>query len=218
MDHTHNLDIKANFSNFKNGLIERINNKYVSTNESLEAIEKIKPVKMNQAIESNIFCKEILPIMWNAIPPQNEKDYCSEKQTIFVKIGCNPKCNKELKVRSYFHGNIRGNCIKGGFLQSEFDKINIVNINLVIKEVASREVFEETGIKLIFIDENICVLSVYDNEITCQYYINTNINKHYVTIQLTCPDYELLKQIFIDNLDQQKKFMENSGEISGLIL
>ena len=48
--------------------------------------------------------------------------------------------------------------------------------------------------------------------------INTNVNKHNVTIQLTCLDYELLKQIFIDNLEEQKKFMENSGEISGLIL
>ena len=123
----------------------------------------------------------------------------------------------ELKVRSYFHGNLKGNPIKGCFLQSEINNA-INNINNAIKEAACREVLEESNIKLLFVDDNSCSLNIYDNIIVANYEIITNNDKHTMTIKLTSDNYKLLKQIFNNNLEKHKTFMENTGEISGLIL
>jgi len=46
----------------------------------------------------------------------------------------------------------------------------------------------------------------------------SNDNKHNITINLSSNNYELLKKCFNDNLEQHRTFMENTGEISGLIL
>jgi hypothetical protein len=209
------LEIKSDFDKFKIGLTNRIINNYEHTNERNLVIDKIKDIKLEQAIKNNIICKEIFPILWDATPPQNEKNYCYNSQTIFVRIMCND--NEELKVRSYFHGNLKGNSIKGCFLQSEInDAIN--NIDNAIKEAARREVLEESNIILLFIDDNSCSLNIYDNIIVANYKIITNNNKHIMTIRLTLDNYELLKECFTNNLEKHKTFMENTGEISGLIL
>lgn len=208
------LEIKSDFNKFKVGLVNRIINNYENTIERQQAIDKIKDIKLEQAIKNNIICKEIFPILWDASPPQNEKNYCYNSQTIFVRIIC---ANNELRVRSYFHGNLKGNPIKGCFLQSEINNA-INNINNAIKEAACREVLEESNIKLLFIDDNLCSLEIYDNIIIANYSIITNNDKHTMTIKLTSDNYKLLQQTFNDNLEKHKTFMENTGEISGLIL
>jgi hypothetical protein len=157
-----------------------------------------------------------LPILWNATPPQNEKDYCYNSQTVYVRIMCG--YNKELKVKCYFHGGFRGNPIKGNLFQSEMDKITSKNMIDIIKEAASREVLEETNIKLNFIDNAVCSLNIYDNNIIGNYDVISNNNKHNITINLSSTNYELLKKGFNDNLEEHQKFMENTGEISGIIL
>ena len=210
------LEIISNFDKFKIGLVNRIINNYENTHERQEAIDKISDVRIVQAIKQNAFCKDILPILWDAIPQQNEKDYCHTSQTVYVRIISG--FNKELRVRSYFHGNLKGNPIKGRLLQSEVDKINSDNIINVIKEASSREVLEESNIKLEFVDDNICLLNLYDTIIDCNYEIISNDTKHYVTIHLSSNNFELLKNCFNDNLEQHRTFMENTGEISGLIL
>jgi len=224
------LEIKSNFNKFKIGLTNRILNNYEDTTERQQAIDKIKDIRLEQAINNNIICKEIFPILWDATPPQNEKNYCYKSQTIFVRIMCENSGNNtnnsgnntnntkdELKVRSYFHGNLKGNPIKGCFLQSEINNA-INNINNAIKEAACREVLEESNIKLLFVDDNSCSLNIYDNIIVANYEIITNNDKHTMTIKLTSDNYKLLKQIFNNNLEKHKTFMENTGEISGLIL
>jgi hypothetical protein len=210
------LEIKADFNKFKIGLTNRIINNYEDTNERTLVIDKIKDIKLEQAVKNNIICKEIFPILWDATPPQNEKNYCYKSQTIYVRIICNDT-NEELKVRSYFHGNLKGNPIKGCFLQTEItDAVN--NINNAIKDAACREVLEESNIKLFFIDDNSCSLDIYDNIIVANYQIITNNDKHTMTINLSSDNYKLLKQTFNNNLKKHKTFMENTGEISGLIL
>jgi hypothetical protein len=210
------LEIKSDFNKFKIGLTNRIINNYEDTNERNLVIDKIKDIKLEQAVKNNIICKEIFPILWDATPPQNEKNYCYKSQTIYVRIICNDT-NDELKVRSYFHGNLKGNPIKGCFLQTEInDAVN--NVNNAIKDAACREVLEESNIKLLFIDDNSCSLDIYDNIIIANYQIITNNDKHTMTINLSSDNYKLLKQIFNNNLEKHKTFMENTGEISGLIL
>jgi len=208
------LEIKSDFNKFKIGLVNRIINNYEDTTERQQAIDKITDIRLEQAINNNIICKEIFPILWDATPPQNEKNYCYKSQTIFVRIIC---AKDELKVRSYFHGNLKGNPIKGCFLQSEINNA-INNINNAIKEAACREVLEESNIKLLFIDDNLCSLDIYDNIIIANYEIITNNDKHTMTIKLTSDNYKLLKECFNNNLEKHKTFMENTGEISGLIL
>lgn len=210
------LEITSDFDKFKIGLVNRIINNYENTYEQQQAINKISDIRIVQAIKQNAFCKDILPILWDATPQQNEKDYCHTSQIVYVRIISG--YNKELRVRSYFHGNIKGNPIKGRLLKSEVDKINSDNIINVIKEASSREVLEESNIKLDFIDDNICLLNLYDNIIDCNYEIISNDNKHNITINLSSNNYELLKKCFNDNLEQHRTFMENTGEISGLIL
>ena len=217
------LEIKSDFNKFKIGLVNRIINNYEDTNERTLVIKKIKDIKLEQAVKDNIICKEIFLILWDATPPQNEKNYCYKSQTIYVRIMCENSGNNtnntkdELKVRSYFHGNLKGNPIKGCFLQSEInDAVN--NINNAIKDAACREVLEESNIKLLFIDDNSCSLDIYDNIIIANYKIITNNDKHTMTINLSSDNYKLLKQIFNNNLEKHKTFMENTGEISGLIL
>lgn len=210
------LEIKAEFNKFKIGLTNRIMNNYENTYERILVINKIKDITLEEAVKDNIICKEIFPILWDAKPPQNEKNYCYKSQTIYVRIICNDT-NEELKVRSYFHGNLKGNPIKGCFLQSEInDAIN--NIDNAIKDAACREVLEESNIKLLFIDDNSCSLEIYDNIIIANYQIITNNDKHTMTINLSSDNYKLLKQTFNNNLKKHKTFMENTGEISGLIL
>jgi hypothetical protein len=43
-------------------------------------------------------------------------------------------------------------------------------------------------------------------------------NKHNINIVLSSKNYTLLKNSFYENLEEHKIFMENTGEISGLIL
>jgi hypothetical protein len=213
------FEITCDFDKFKNGLVNRIMNNYHDTCERQQVINKIPNVTMEQAIHDNAFCKEIFPILWNASPPQNEKDYCYNSKTVCVYIfekGCG--YNRLLRVKSYFHGNIRGNPIKGKMLQSEVDKIENNNIEDIIKESASRKVLEETNINLVFIDDYNCSLSLYNNIIIGKYEITNDYNKHHMVIQLSTNNYELLKEYFHDNLEEHKKFMENTGEISGLLL
>ena len=234
-NHTPCIDIRADFDNFKNGFIERLVTKYRDTEERQLVINKIPDINIGQALKNNIFCKEMLPILWYASPPQNEYDYCPNTHSIFVRIMCETRCNKELKVRSYFYGNIRGNSIKGGFLQSELDKIYTHGLRPIIKEAAIREVFEESGIKLTFKKQEsaanetddangYCSLFVYNREFNCDYFIRENIMdkygefKHHVTIKLACSDYDDLKKTVYDNHLLQKAFMEKTGEISGIIL
>ena len=216
---TPQLEITSDFENFKIGFINRIINNYEDTYERQRAIDKIPSVTIEQAIHNNAFCKEILPILWDATPPQNEKDYCCNSKTVLVYIfekGCG--YNRLLRVKSYFHGNIRGNPIKGKMLKSEVDKIRNDNIEDVVKESASREVLEEANIKLDFVDDYNCSLSLYNNIIIGYYEITNDYNKHHIVIQLSTNNYELLKKCFRDNLEEHKKFMENTGEISGLLL
>jgi hypothetical protein len=216
MNTKYHLEINSDFEKFKIGLINRIINNYEDTFERQHSIDKISDVTIIQAIKQNVFCKEILPILWDATPPQNEKDYCHTSQIAYVRIIGG--FNKELRVRSYFHGNIKGNPIKGRLLQSEVVKITSDNIIDIIKESASREVLEESNIKLDFIDNNICSLHIYDNNIIGNYEMISNDSKHNVTIYLSSTNYELLKKSFNDNLEEHQKFMENTGEISGLVL
>jgi len=216
------LEITSNFEQFKIGFINRLINNYEDTNERQLAIDKIPDVTIEQAIRRNAFCKEILPILWDAVPPQNEKDYCYNSHTVYVRIlDAGSRYNKELKVKCYFHGGIRGNPIKGHLLQSEMEKITANNIVDVVKEAAIREVVEETNIKLEFSEDTLftlCSLNLYNNYIMGNYEIHIGDNKHTVTIALSSNDYALLKKCFQDNLEEHKTFMENTGEISGLIL
>lgn len=221
MNHTTNtsqLEISSEFEKFKIGLAKRIINNYENTPERQRSLIKLRDITIVRAIKQNALCKEVLPILWDASPPQNEKDYCYNSQTVYVRIIGG--YNKELKVRCYFHGSIKGNPIKGNFIQSEVDKITADNIIDVVKEAASREVFEESNIKLEFIDVNGCLLNIYDNNIIGNYSIvigNEN-NRHTLTINLSSNNYELLKNCFNDNYEIHKAFMENTGEISGIIL
>jgi len=210
------LVIRSDFDKFKIGLINRILNNYENTDERQQAIDKIPEVTIEKAIKDNAFCKEILPILWDATPPQNEKDYCYNSQTVNVRIFGG--YNKELRVKCYFHGGIKGNPIKGHLLQSEIDKITADNILTVIKEAASREVLEESNMQLEFINENICSFHLYNNVVIGNYEIITNNDKHNVIIRLSSNNYEALKKSFLDNLEEHKTFMENTGEISGFIL
>jgi hypothetical protein len=209
------FEISSDFDNFKIGLINRIINNYEDTIERQHAIDKIQDVTIDQAIKHNAFCKEVFPILWNATPPQNEKDYCHTSQSVYVRI--TGGYNKELKVKCYFHGNNIGNPIKGHLFKSEIDKITPETIIDVIKEAASREVLEESNIKLDFIDDTICSLNIYDNNIVGNYEIISNEVKHNITIYLSSIRYELLKKSFNENLEEHQQFMENTGEISGLI-
>lgn len=219
MNNTTQLEITSDFEQFKIGLVNRIINNYEDTVERQQAIDKIPDITIEQAINRNAFCKECLPILWNAKPPQNEKDYCYNSQTVYVRIlDADSRYNKELKVKCYFHGGVRGNPIKGNLFQSEMDKITSKNIIDIIKEAASREVLEETNIKLNFIDHAVCSLNIYDNNIIGNYDVISNNNKHNITIYLSSKNYELLKKSFNDNLEEHQKFMENTGEISGIIL
>ena len=219
MNNTYQLEIMSDFDKFKIGFISRLINNYGNTPERQRAIDRIPDVTIMQAIRHNAFCKEILPILWEATPPQNEKDYCYNSQTVYVRIfGVGGRYNKELKVRCYFHGGVKGNPIKGNLLQSEIDKINADNIIDVVKETAAREVIEESNIKLEFIDDNICSLNIYNNNIIGNYEVIIGNNKHNVNINLSHDNYELLKKCFSDNFEEHKQFMENTGEISGLIL
>ena len=70
------LEISSDFDKFKLGLVNRIIHNYEDTVERQQAIDKIPDITIEQAIKRNAFCKEILPILWDATPPQNEKDYC----------------------------------------------------------------------------------------------------------------------------------------------
>ncbi len=213
------LEITSNFEQFKIGFINRLVNNYEDTSERQLAIDKTPDVTIEQAIRRNAFCKEILPILWDAVPPQNEKDYCYNSYTVYVRIlDAGSRQNKELKVKCYFHGGIRGNPIKGHILQSEMDKINADNIVDVVKEAAIREVVEETNIKLEFIDHETCSLNLYNNIIMGNYEVVIGYNKHNINIVLSSNNYTLLKECFQNNLEEHKTFMENTGEISGLVL
>ena len=207
------LEITADFDNFKNGLVNRILNNYEDTVERQQAIDKIADITLPQVIKNNSFCKEVLPILWDANPPQNERDYCNDSPSVYIRIIGG--FNKELKVRSYFHGNSKGNQIKGRLLQSEVDKITDDNRIDVIKESAAREVIEESNIQLEFINDNLCILNIYNNVINGTYEI---VNNNKINITLSPNSYELLKQSFYDNFEEHKTFMENTGEISGIIL
>ena len=228
MNTENQLEITADFEQFKIGFINRLINNYEDTLERQLAIDKTPDVTIEQAIRRNAFCKEILPILWDAVPPQNEKDYCYNSHTVYVRIldassryNKDSRYNKELKVKCYFHGGFRGNPIKGHLLQSEMDKITANNIIDVVKEAAIREVFEETNIKLEFVEDTLfalCSLNLYNNNILCKYEILIGDNKHHITIELSSNEYALLKKSFQDNLEEHQKFMENTGEISGLIL
>ena len=225
MNTENQLEITADFEQFKIGFINRLINNYEDTLERQLAIDKTPDVTIEQAIRRNAFCKEILPILWDAVPPQNEKDYCYNSQTVYVRIlDAGSRYNKELKelkVKCYFHGGFRGNPIKGHLLQSEMDKITANNIVDVVKEAAIREVFEETNIKLEFVEDTLfalCSLNLYNNNILCKYEVLIGDNKHHITIELSSNEYALLKKSFQDNLEEHQKFMENTGEISGLIL
>ena len=212
------IEIRSGFEQFKVGLTNRITNNYQDTNERKLVIDLIPNVSFEQATKRNAFCQDILPILWDA--SQDEKDYCHNSQTIFARISGG--FNKELRVRSYFYGSGAGNVIKGSFLQSEIDKITSNNDNIVdvVKECAQREVFEETNIKIEFIDDLVCSLNIYNIIITGHYKIRTgkHIYKHNVNIHLTSSNYKLLQKCFYDNLEEHKIFMENTGEISALIV
>lgn len=213
------LEITSDFEKFKIGFSNRLLRNYEDTPEREKAVTKISDVTIEQAIKRNAFCKEILPILWDADPPQNEKDYCYNSQTVYVRIiDADSRNNKELKVKCYFHGGVRGNPIKGHLFQSEVDKITGDNIIDVIKETGAREVMEETNIKLEFIDDVTCCLNVYNNNIMGKYDIIIGNNKHNINIVLSSKNYTLLKNSFYENLEEHKIFMENTGEISGLIL
>jgi 8-oxo-dGTP pyrophosphatase MutT (NUDIX family) len=213
------LEITSNFEQFKIGFINRLINNYEDTIERQLAIDKTPDLIIEQAIRRNAFCKEILPILWDAVPSQNEKDYCYNSHTVYVRIlDAGSRYNKELKVKCYFHGGIRGNPIKGHLFKSEMEKITTDSIIDVIKEAAIREVVEETNIKLEFIDHIVCSLNLYNNTIMGNYEIVIGDNKHTVTITLSSNNYALLKRSFQDNLEVHTAFMENTGEISGLIL
>ena len=113
---------------------------------------------------------------------------------------------------------MRGNPIKGHLLQSEIDKITADNIHTVVKEAASREVLEESNMKLEFINDNVCSFDVYNTIIIGNYEIISNNDKHSVSIRLSSNNYEALKKCFADNLEEHQRFMENTGEISGFVL
>ena len=213
------LELTSNFEQFKIGFINRLVNNYEDTSERQLAIDKTPDVTIDQAIRRNAFCKEILPILWDAMPSQNEKDYCYNSYTVYVRIlDAGSRYNKELKVKCYFHGGVKGNPIKGHLLQSEMDKINADNIVDVVKEAAIREVVEETNIKLEFIDHDTCLLNLYNNIIMGNYEVVIGYNKHNINITLSSNNYTLLKECFQNNLEEHKTFMENTGEISGLVL
>ena len=127
MNNNFNLVIIPDFDKFKIGLIKRILNNYQETNERQQAIDMIPDITILQANNLNSFCKIVLPILWDA--EQDEKDYCKDSQMVYVRILGG--FNKELRVRSYYHGNTQGNPIKGRFLQSEFDKITSNNENII---------------------------------------------------------------------------------------
>ena len=210
------LEITSDFDKFKIGLVNRITKNYENTIERQLVIDKIPNVTIMQAIKHNAFCKEILPILWDAKPPQDEKDYCYNSQTVCINIIS--EYNKELRVKSYFHGNIKGNPIKGQFLQSEINKITSDNIIDIVKETAIREIQEESNIKLIFSDNVMCLLNLYNTKIIGNYKIIIDNKKHNIIIKLSNKNYKLLKKCFYDNLEEHKTFMENTGEISALIL
>ena len=216
--HTPHLEISANFYNFKVGLMNRLTNNYNESEEQKFAIESIGPITYNLARQTNAFCTKILPILWNANPPQNEKDYSSEIQRVIINICCSCNHNKQLKVKSYFYSRPYGNPIKGSMHQSEINRIQTDGLNNIIKETAIRETFEEVGIKLKFVNDTICSLSLYDQEFNGSYNIINSDTKHSVNINLSCQIYDLIKNIVSINIDQMKSYIENTGEISGILL
>jgi len=190
------LEITSDFEQFKIGFINRLINNYEDTIERQLAIDKTPDVTIDQAIRRNAFCKEILPILWDAVPSQNEKDYCYDSHTVYVHIlNVGSRYKKELKVKCYFHGGVRGNPIKGHLLQSEMEKITANSIIDVIKEAAIREVVEETNIRLDFIDHTMCSLKLYDNIIMGNYEVVIGNTKHYINIALLSNNYTLLQGI-----------------------
>ena len=69
-----------------------------------------------------------------------------------------------------------------------------------------------------FIDDRTCSLSIYDIMIMGNYEHSFDGVKHIVTIKLSSNNYEILKKCLHDNLEDYKTFMENTGEVSGIIL
>jgi len=220
------LDIRCNFTNFKYGLIQRLVDNYEDTEERQQAINKIVNSRLYQAINFNYFCADVLPVLWHASPPQNEKFYCPDAHSVSVRIMC-ANCDdaKELKVRSYFYGNLKGSAIKGAMNIDEFNSIEKDGIDNVIKKTAAREVFEEVGFQLTFNpDDDNCNISLFDTDIDCKYsmeiFIPNKFNaiKHCITIKMACRKYDAMKNIMAMNYFKQKKFLENTGEISGIVL
>ena len=209
------LEIRSNFDNFKVGLVNRVINNYKDTDERQQVIHLISDVTFEQASNKNAFCQDVLPILWDA--KQDESDFCHNSQMVYTHI--RGGFNKELKVRSYFYGNIKGNPIKGNFNQHEVNKMSSDNENLVeiIKECGSREVLEESNIKLEFIDDHVCSLNIYNTIILGEYTIISG-KKHNININISSTNYKVLQICFYNNLEEHKTFMENTGEISGLIV
>jgi hypothetical protein len=221
--HLKSVDIRCNFTKFKYGLIQRLVDNYEDTIERQQAINSIVNARLYQSINFNYFCNDVLPILWKADPPQNEKKYCYNAPSVIVRIMCNCN-NKELKVRSYFYGNLKGSPIKGSMNIDEYNNIETLGLNTVIKRTAIREVAEEVGFNLEFIDDEMCKICLYDTSVNGSYKIDKyTVNKfdgtkHMVLITLDCNSYDTLKNTISMNYYDQKKFLENTGEISGIVL
>jgi len=221
---TDNLDIRCNFTNFKYGLIQRLVDNYDDTAERQQAINKIVNSRLYQAINFNYFCTDVMPILWYASPPQNEKSYCPTGHSVIVRIVCDGCEDKELKVRSYFYGNLKGTAIKGAMNLDEFNSIDTDGLTNVIKKTAVREVAEEVGFDLTFNEDTTCNISLFDIDVPASYSIEEHVSnkfnaiKHCITIRLSCVNYDSIKNILAINYLNQKKFLENTGEISGLVL
>ena len=221
--HLTSVDIRCNFTKFKYGLIQRLVDNYDDTIERKQAINSIVNARLYQSINFNYFCNNVLPILWKADPPQNEKKYCYNAPSVIVRIICD--CTKkELKVRSYFYGNLKGSPIKGSMNTDEYNNIENLGLNTIIKKTAIREVAEEVGFNLEFITDDKCKIILYNKEINGLYKINENAFnnlddiKHIVSITLDCNIYDELKNTINIHYFDQKRFLENTGEISGIIL
>ena len=113
------------------------------------------------------------------------------------------------------------------FLHNEIYKIIVSDLKMtyqiywllnIVKETAIREVLEESNIKLNFSDDVMCLLNLYNTKIIGNYQIIIGNKKHNIIIKLSNKNYKLLKKCFYDNLEEHRTFMENTGEISALIL
>jgi len=145
----------------------------------------------------------------------------------------------KIKVRSYFNTDFDGNVIKGSpnypeyleilkILKKNPDTKNNPELNKMIKNIANRELKEETLLDLQIIDGKRCIISAFGTVFKClwnysyreyTYKSSKEPTKiHTVNVNMNCEQYNALKAIMKTNAELIQRHIEANSEISNLIV